>query len=52
MSLQDKIKNAKSTTWPAEGIPKWKVKLIMKWAVFKVKVIKKVKRWEQHIGKH
>ena len=35
MSLQDKIDNAKSDTWLADGIPKWQVWLIVYWAKFK-----------------
>lgn len=38
MSFEDKIRNAKPSDWLTEGLPKWKVKLIIKWAVFKAKV--------------
>lgn len=38
MSLEEKIKNAKKTTWVTDGIPKWKVKLIVFMARLKVKV--------------
>lgn len=30
MSIKEKIAGAKSTAWPAESIPKWKVTLIIK----------------------
>lgn len=38
MSLEEKLKNAKSTTWPADGIPKWRVFLIIHSAKLKVKL--------------
>ena len=36
MSTKDKIANAK-TTWPADGLLKWKVKWIIKMAPLKAK---------------
>jgi len=38
MSIEDKIKNAKSLTWITDGIPKWKVKLIVWWTKMKMKI--------------
>jgi hypothetical protein len=38
MSLEDKIKNAKTTTWVTDGIPKWQVKLIVFIARLKAKL--------------
>ena len=38
MSLEEKIKNAKKSEWLTEGIPKWRIKWISQWALFKVKV--------------
>lgn len=38
MSIKEKIANAKSTTWPADGIPKWKVTLIIKLARLKARM--------------
>ena len=29
MSIEDKIANAKETTWLSDGIPKWQVRLIV-----------------------
>ena len=37
MSIEDKIRNAKSNDWLTEGIPKWQVWLIVRWAVFKAR---------------
>ena len=39
MSLQEKINNAKPSSWLMDGIPKWKVKVIIWWAKMKAKVI-------------
>ena len=36
--IKDKIKNAKSTTWVTDGIPKWQVKLIVFMARLKAKL--------------
>lgn len=38
MSLKEKIKNAKPTTWVTDGIPKWQVKLIVFMARLKAKI--------------
>ncbi len=38
MSFEDKIRNAESSDWLTEGIPKWQVWLIIKWAIFKAKI--------------
>jgi len=38
MSIEDKIKNAKPSTWITDGIPKWKVKLIVWWTKVKARV--------------
>jgi hypothetical protein len=35
MSIEDKIANAKHTTWVTDGIPKWQVRLIVWIAKFK-----------------
>ena len=40
MSLEDKIKNAKPTTWLTEGLSKPYVWLIVKWAKLKAKLFK------------
>lgn len=40
MSLEDKIKKAKPTSWVTEGIPRWKVWLIIRWARIKVRLQK------------
>lgn len=37
MSLEDKLKNAKSSDWLTD-IPKWKACLIVRWAKFKAKI--------------
>lgn len=39
MSLQDKINNAKPAYWLTEGIPKWRVRLIIWWARVKARII-------------
>lgn len=38
MGIEDKIKNAENTMWPAEGIPKWKVKWIIFWSQLKARI--------------
>ncbi len=38
MSLQEKIANAEHSDWLTRGIPRWKVKWIIWWAQFKVKL--------------
>lgn len=38
MSLEEKLKNAKKTTWPADGITKWQVFLLIRSAKLKVKL--------------
>jgi len=38
MSIEDKIANAKPTTWVTDGIPKWQVRLIVWWTKFKLKL--------------
>ena len=43
MSIEDKITNAKSTTWVTDGIPKWKTRFIVFCARLKVKIIKRLK---------
>ena len=40
MSIKEKIANAKLTTWPADGIPKWKVTLVIKIARLKERMRK------------
>ena len=35
MSIQEKIDNAKPTTWPSDGISKWRVRLIVLFAKLK-----------------
>ena len=42
MSIEDKIKNAQSSSWLTDGIPKWKVRFIIWWAKVKAKLRKKV----------
>lgn len=37
MSIEDKIRNAKPSDWLTKGIPKWQVKLITRWAVFRAR---------------
>ena len=41
MSIQEKIDNAKPTTWPADGIPKWRVRLIVFFAKLKARLKKR-----------
>lgn len=43
MSIQDKLKTAKPTYWVTEGIPKWKVRLIMWYAKVKL-LLRKLSR--------
>lgn len=43
MSLEEKIKQAKPSDWLADGIPKWKVKLIILTAKLKARLYMKVK---------
>lgn len=38
MSIEDKIANAKPTTWVTDGIPKWQVRLIVWFARLKAKL--------------
>lgn len=38
MTFQDKLKTAKPSHWLEEGLPKWKVKLIIFWARLKVRL--------------
>ncbi len=38
MSIEDKIANAKPTTWITDGIPKWQVCLIVWLAKLKAKL--------------
>lgn len=40
MSIKEKIGSAKSTTWLIDGIPKWKVTLIIKLARLKARMRK------------
>lgn len=50
MSISEKITNAKSTTWPANNMPKWKVFLIVRLARFwrcKMSKIKKKKKFHK-----
>lgn len=37
MSIQNKINNARPTSWPAEGLPRWWVKFIIWWKRRKVR---------------
>jgi len=39
MSLQEKLKNAKETSWPGEDMPKWKLWLYCKWGLLKDRII-------------
>lgn len=39
MSLQEKLKNAKETSWPGEDLPKWKLWLYCKWGLLKGRII-------------
>jgi len=47
MSLQDKIQNAKQSTWPSEGLPKWQIRIIMWWVRVKAK-IERITLWTKH----
>lgn len=38
MSIEDKIKNAKPTDWLTKDIPKWRVRMIVRWAKFKARI--------------
>jgi hypothetical protein len=38
MNINEKIANAKPTTWVTDGIPKWKVFLIIRFARLKAKI--------------
>lgn len=38
MSIEEKIANAKSSTWLTAGIPKWQVRLIVLWAKLKARL--------------
>ena len=38
MSIKEKIANAESTTWLSEGVPKWRVYLIVKFAKLKARL--------------
>ena len=38
MSIKEKITNAKQSTWPTDGIPKWQVRLIVWWAKLKARL--------------
>lgn len=46
MSIQNKINNARPTSWPAEGLPRWWVRFIIWWKRRKVrrydKIFKKI----------
>jgi len=39
MSIQEKIANAQPTTWLTDGIPKWKVRLIIWWAKMRARIM-------------
>jgi len=41
MSIEDKIKNAQHSSWLTDGIPKWKVRLIIWWAKVKARLRKR-----------
>lgn len=41
MSIKDKIKNAKPSNWLVEGIPKWKIPVIIKTAQVNAKIERK-----------
>ena len=43
MSLKEKIENAEETTWLTDGMPEWRVCLIVWYAKLKVKLIRIVK---------
>lgn len=43
MSMKNKIQNAKETDWIAEGIPGWKVKLIVILGRIKAKLFRVLK---------
>ena len=38
MSLKKRIKDSEHTDWPAEGIPKWRARLIIWWAKIKARI--------------
>jgi len=44
MSIEEKITNAKPTTWPADDMPKWQVRLIVWWAKLKSRLLLCCKR--------
>jgi len=48
MSIEDKIKNAQPSSWLTDGIPKWKVRLIIWWAKVKARLRKRVTRNENN----
>lgn len=45
MSIQEKIDSAQPSSWLTEGLPKWRVKLIVWWAKFKARIL--VRYYEQ-----
>jgi hypothetical protein len=38
MSIQEKIDNAGSSSWPSDGLPKWKVRIIIGVEKLKIKI--------------
>jgi hypothetical protein len=38
-NLQEKLKNAKETSWPGEDLPKWKLWLYCKWGLLKARIL-------------
>lgn len=40
MSMRDKINEAQPTSWLTDGIPKWKVKLIIWWAKVRARIVR------------
>lgn len=51
MSIKEKIDNAQPTTWLTDGIPKWKVRLIVWWAKTKARIILFWQRTRDKYGK-
>lgn len=57
MSLQEKIKGAKSNDWVTRDMPDWKIRLIIEWTQFKVRMFKgkiklKYRLFQSRFGRH
>lgn len=48
MGLEEKVRNAKKNTWITDGIPKWKVKLLIFKAKAEVKMRKLLIKWREN----